>query len=561
MIFTLPSAIVRAWNVARVMLANPSRSGALLIPMRHAGQVVDSDTAMTVSGYWRAVNYISGQIAGLPWNVIQESNDRTTVLRNHPVARVLRRASDEVGKFTFLETMIAWALTWGNAYAEIERDQGDRPHAMHLVSPDRAEVKRGSIVNGVFQENAAGKIHYKFSNRGGEATILPSRDVFHLHGLGFDGLVGYSVINIAARSLGITIAVEAYQEDFFANGLVSTGYLAHPGTLKEKAHKNLKKDIEEKSRPGQKFRPLILEEGMEWKDMGLPSDDAQLLETRKLQISDLARWFGLPPHKLADLERATFSNIESQSTEVVNDCFMPWIHRIEEEANFKLLNQRELGVSTKLNVRGLLRGDAASRAAYYQIMTQIGAYSVNQVLRLEDMDPIGPEGDERLVQLNQTTLKRLVEGPPAPKAIEDPDDPAEPYIPTASYQILFQDAFRRIMRREAGRFEQNRHKFTTPEAFAGWLDEFKGQHGEYVSETLRPVVMSLAAQFPAGAMAGTRLQVQLRKIAAMHLEMCTTWLHGLFNEAGDYDIERKSRESAMDALDRLVTAVTMETTR
>lgn len=553
MIFTLPKSMLNAWYAVKSILSDPKRFSLLMVPSRHAGVLVDDNTALTVSGYWRAVNYISGQIAGLPWDVIQETSDRTRKIKSHPSAIVLRRPSMEVGKFTWVETMVAWALTWGNAISEIERNEAGSPIAMHLISPDRDEIVRGNISGGYFEESATGAIFHKINNASREPTILPARDVFHLHGLGFDGLSGYSVVTMAARTLGISMAAEQYGEDFFANGLVSTGYLQHPNALKGQAYERLKEVIESKAVFKNKWKPLVLEEGMEWKSISIPPEDAQMLETRKLQISDIARWFGLPPHKLADLERATFSNIESQSREVVNDCFMPWIHRLEEEADFKLFSGRERGLRTKLNVRGLLRGDDASRATYYQIMTGIGAYCVNDVLRLEDMDPIGPEGDERLVQLSLTTLKRLVtEGSPQSGGEASSGDLAAQS--RQSLIVLMQDAFGRILRRESNRFEQNRHKFTDERAFTAWFDEFEPQHREYIADTLRPILASMSAtlSLPPGSLFG-----MIKPICDQHMGASEYQLAEIFANGCEFDIDVRARKEALEAVDLVISSIVM----
>ena len=385
--------------------SDPSAVRYITVPMRHAGITVDHDTAMRFSAVFRAVAYISQTVAGLPWDVIRETERKTTKLTSHPVSNILRyRPNPEMSSMSWRETMIAWALTWGNGYSEIELDGAGRPVALWPMSPDRVNMKRDRETN---------EIVYEISSSVNGTTYLPKERVFHLHGLGYDGLTGYSVISLASRSIGLSLAAEFYGEDYFANGLVSTGVIKHPNKLSKEAQERLRASFEENNTKfGKKWRPLVFEEGMEWQSLSIPPEDAQMLETRKFQVNDIARWFGIPPHKLADLERATFSNIEHQSIEVVNDALMPWVNRLEQEANFKLFSGRERGIRTKINVRGLLRGDDASRAAYYKIMREIGVYSTNDIRRLEDMDPVGNEGDALIVQLNQTTLDKLVNGDP-----------------------------------------------------------------------------------------------------------------------------------------------------
>lgn len=541
-------------NAGRALLSDPARYRILLMPSRHAQVPIDHDTAMKYSAFYRGVAYISQSIAGLPWEVLRQTPDKTERLTRHPLWYTLRiRANPEMSAFSFKETMIAHAITHGNGFAEIEFDEGGRPLYFWLITPDRVQVKRNPETN---------EIYYEIANYTAPPTILPPWKMFHLHGLGFDGLTGYSLITMAARSLGLSIAAEMYGEDFFANGAVSTGYLQHPKSLGDEAYTRLKDQMQEKAMFGRKWRPMVLEEGMKWESIALNARDSQMLETRQFQVSDIARWLGLPPHKLADLTRSTYSNIESQSIEVVNDAFMPWIYRAEQEANYKCFTGRERGVITKMNVRGLLRGDDMSRAAYYQIMRNIGVYSTNTILRLEDMDPVGPEGDELLVQLNQTTLKRLVSGdvnkgakPALPGQV--PGAPAGPEADQVkqNYAGLVQDAFRRILKREQGRFDQVKHKNQAD--LAAWRDEFLPEQRNYMVQTLRPIFYSLASMLdPAANVLDAQTTNILEAATTAHIVESRRILEDLGEDPrGELEIEARAKREAENLIEKFVLAI------
>lgn len=479
---TMLYIVGRILAAAKTLLSDPARSRGIMLPGRHAGVTVDHEIAMKYSAVYRAVAYISQSVAGLPWEVLADNGDRKTRMLMHPVWRLIRtRPNDEMAGFTWRETMLAWALTWGNGYSEIERDQAGRTVNLWPLSPDRVTVRRNA---------ETGKIEYEVLNYFSSPTILAPEDVFHLHGLGFDGLTGYSVITMAARSIGLSIASEMWSEDFFGNGAVAIGGLRHPEHLSDEAYERLKKQLSDRALFGHKWHPMILEEGMEWATFAIPAKDAQALEMRQFQVTDIARWFGLPPHKLADLSRATFSNIEQQSIEVVNDALIPWIHRMEQEADRKLLNpSRDRNLGTKMNVRGLLRGDDKSRAEYYQIMRNIGVYSTNAILRLEDMDPVGPEGDELLVQLNQTTLKKLVagdipKGPPiAPKIT--PKQLREGFFGVA------EAIFGRFLRRESNRFEQSTKKLVDVQEIEKWSDDYFTIYRDSMEEEINKLAIGI----------------------------------------------------------------------
>lgn len=539
----LPKRILAA---IRTLLNDPERVRTIMVPARRAGVVVDHETALTTSAYFRAVSYIAASVAGLPWEVIRETLVRTVKLVNHPVWDLLqRRPNYEMGQFTWREIMVAWALTWGNAVSEIEFDVSGRPIGLWPLSPDRVSVKRGRFQNGGWMHDDSGDIFYVVSNYSGGTSYLPAGRVFHLHGLGFDGLQGYSIISLAARSLGLSLAAERYGEDYFANGAVAAGAVEVPKTLTADAYDRLKQDLNENHvKFGQKFSPLIFEQGSKWNAMALPNKDSQILETREFQIQEICRWTGLPPHKLAELTHATFSNIEELDIEVVNDALMPWIYRLEEEADIKLFTGREQAVRTKINIRGLMRGKDKDRAEYYKTLREIGVYSTNTILRLEDLDPVGPEGDELLVPLNYTTLKRMVSGEAQP--------PKNPQQVQASYVMLLQDSFLRILRRESNRFEQNRHKFEQNGSFLEWVSELCSQQRDYMTTALEPILTSLLLL----CMPNIHINGDLSRIlgAAIdgHLERTRRSLEEISaGREATFEIEDRAKQEALDLIERV----------
>ncbi|XUM25127.1 phage portal protein (plasmid) [Bradyrhizobium oligotrophicum S58] len=156
---------------------------------------------------------------------------------------------------------------------------------------------------------------------------------------------------------------------------------------------------------------------------------SQLIEVHQFLVEEICRWFGVPPHKVMHLLRATFTNIESQGIEVVVDSIAPWVKRWEDEADYKLLGQNRAKLYTKIDMRGLMRGDAQARSAYYKMMRETGCYSANRILELEDENTIGPEGDVHTMNGTYRTLEQIIEGQPAPggtaSAAPPATDPAE----------------------------------------------------------------------------------------------------------------------------------------
>jgi HK97 family phage portal protein len=260
--------------------------------------------------------------------------------------------------------------------------------------------------------------------------FLTREKVLHIAGLGFDGFVGYSVVAMARKSIGLGMAMETFGSRFFGEGTHPGVIVEHPQKLSPEAHSNLKKSLSDTySGLGNSHRLMLLEEGMKFQKIVIDPKDSQFLESRQFNIPEIARWFNLPPHKLKDLTKSSFSNIESEQISFVTDSILPWLVRLEQSFNMQLLTESDREYSGrgrlyyKHNVEGLLRADAAARGTYYREMFNIGAMCINEIREKEDMDPIDG-GDVHLVPLNMTTLENAGKPQETAKPV-----PGEPVIP------------------------------------------------------------------------------------------------------------------------------------
>ena len=251
-----------------------------------------------------------------------------------------------------------------------------------------------------------GEVFYRVRIDGSQESF--SRDeVIHVPGLGFDGLKGFSRIAAARNALGLAQATEEFGSALFQNGVKASGVLEHPGKLSKEAHQRLATSVnQEHGGRGNWLKLLILEEGMKWNQQSIPPEDAQFLETRKFQISEIARIFGVPPHLLGDLERATFSNIEQQSLEFLIYHLLPTLKKIEQELNRKLFRPTERGTYfVEFLFDGLLRGDIESRYTAYATAVNNGWMNPNEVRERENMNPyLG--GDEYRRPMNEEPVGR-----------------------------------------------------------------------------------------------------------------------------------------------------------
>lgn len=358
---------------------------------------VDEDKALTLSSVFRAVSVISQSISPLPWHVFEMQGDRRVMRRDHPADLLLwKRPNPETPPSIFRETLLSHALTWGNGYAEIERGRDASPLALWQIEPHRVQVKRDSN----------GEIYYEIRNDSGQkVNELPAASMFHLRGLGYDGMVGYSPVRLARESIASGLALERFGNAFFGNGANLGGVLEVPGSLKQDEKEALAKGFSKMySGTNNAHKTAILDGGAKYTSIGIPPEDAQFLESRRFNVEEIARWYGVPPHKLANLDRATFSNIEHQAQEFVNDALVVWVTRLEQEANIKLFGGDD-ELYTRINLNALLRGDAKSRSEHYKNLHAAGALSSNDIRALEDMDGIGPDGDQYFVPMNMITLE------------------------------------------------------------------------------------------------------------------------------------------------------------
>ena len=371
-----------------------------------AGKNVTERFAMQMTAVYSCVRILAEAVAGLPLHLYRykEDNGKEKAI-DHTLYHLLHdEPNPEMSSFVFRETLMTHLLLWGNAYAQIIRNGKGEVIALYPLIPSRMTVNR--------DEN--GQLYYEYfsvsddiNSNSSRTVVLMPRDVLHIPGLGFDGLVGYSPIAMAKNAIGMAIACEEYGAKFFANGAAPSGVLEHPGTIKDpkKVREAWQSQFGGSSNAG---RVAVLEEGMKYTPISISPEQAQFLETRKFQINEIARIFRIPPHMVGDLEKSSFSNIEQQSLEFVKYTLDPWVIRWEQSLMRALLsNDEKKEYFIKFNLEGLLRGDYESRMKGYSIGRQNGWMSANDIRELENLDRISREdgGDLYLVNGNMLPLR------------------------------------------------------------------------------------------------------------------------------------------------------------
>lgn len=502
-----------------------------------SGEPISEYLALNLSAVWAAVTVIAGSIASLPLIHYRKTGRGKARYEESRLYKVLHdQFNPEMTAMKGRETMQQHVLLWGNAYAEIQRDGAGRVSALWPITPDRVLPDR----------SASGALVYQVRAQDGTTTTLPASEMFHLRGLSYDGIVGYSVVRKARESMGGALAAERFVNTAYANGSWFGGAIQHPRALGEKALQHIRDGIEARHKGASKAGGvLILEEGMTWVNTSMSLKDAEFLSARKFSVTEVARWFNIPPDKLRDLEHATYANIEAQAIDFVVNTLRPWLVNWEAECNQKLIPALESRQQfCEHLVDALLRGDTTARYQAYNVGRQGGWLSVNDIREFENMNPLPADvGDVYLIPMNMVPANRIdelidaqVAPDPAPvvAAAPAPDPAAADRVAALAADLLasvlgrearlaalapalhalLEDTWRRECQFEADRA---RKAAGTPEKWAGWLETFYATRVDTATAHLLPTMRvygAVAGRPPAQLDAELRARVALEAARA-----------------------------------------------
>lgn len=372
----------------------------------NSGERVDEKSAMQIATVYACVRLLAESVAQLPLHLYRYTDGgigKEMAAEHSLYPLIHRQPNPEMSSFTWRETMMTHLLLWGNSFNQIIRDGKNGILGLYPLLPENVEVDRDDH----------GELYYVYHAYTDEAPGEMNKDIYfrrdeilHIPGLGFNGLVGFSPIAMMKNALGTNLAVEKYGSAFFKNGAQPSGVLEHPGVLKdpEKIRRNWSAVY---GGANNAHQVALLEEGMSYKPISLPPEDSQFLSTRQFGVEEICRIFRVPPHMVQDLQRATFNNIEHMGIEFVMHTLMPWLVRIEQAMIKDLLVEEEQNdLFPKFNVDGLMRGDYKSRMEGYAIAINNGIMSVNDVRRLENLDPLDEAegGDFHIINGSYTKL-------------------------------------------------------------------------------------------------------------------------------------------------------------
>jgi len=378
-----------------------------------SGVSVTPESAMRCSAVWSCVRIRSEDIAKLPCILYRRradgGKDRAT---DHPLYALMHdQPNPRMTSFEFRQLMQATVDLRGNAYARKEPDGRGGVKALWPLNPTQTHVLAAND----------GSLFYKLPN----SELVAADEIMHLRGLTLDGIHGLSPISHHRETIGLAVAAQRYGAAFFGNQAQPRGAIKVPGILGPEAAARLRADWEQKFQgPENAHRLAIFDGNMEWVQTGMSNEDAEYIDLRKFQLSDIARLYRIPPHKIGDLEKATFSNIEQQALEYVTDCLMSELVRWEQTLSFSLLRAEERAdYFFEFLIDGLLRGDLKSRYEAFGIGRNWGWFNVDEIRARENMNPLPNGAGQIYLQPLNTGEAGKLPPPAPPKTLRKPRRP------------------------------------------------------------------------------------------------------------------------------------------
>lgn len=364
-----------------------------------SGEKVSERTALSHPDVFSCINVLSDDIAKLPIHTFQKQNDAINSASHHPVSKLLHtRPNQYMTSFVWKKLMMVHTGTWGNAYSYIKSDKNGTITDLIPLNPSTTTPH---------VDPDTGMLWYQ-TTINNKVVELYADEVLHFKGLSEDGIVGKSPISVMRENVGAQAAATKYNSKFYKNDATPRGILKVPAQLEEDAKTSARNEWKRVNR-GENI--AIIDAGLEYQSISMPLEDAQFIESMKYNKAQIAAIYKIPLHKVNELDRATFNNIEHQSIEYVKNTLTPPIVSWEQEIRTKLFTDHEsndLGYYVKFNVNSELRGDSKTRAEFYEIMQRISGLSIDEIRAFEEMNPI-KNGDRHLISLNYTFLDMLEE--------------------------------------------------------------------------------------------------------------------------------------------------------
>lgn len=496
-----------------------------LMPNVSSGISVTDRTALESVEFFAGVRNISEDLATLPLFVYRRLDERRRERDpEHPLYPILHdQPNEEQDAVQFIEMLQAWLMIRRNAYAEIRRTNGGRVLELWPWPSSNVSVRR---------LKEAGELIYTVNLPAGEVdqvtglsySVLPKWKVFHLKAFSLDGVLGESSIGLHAEAIGLALALDRYGAEFFGNDATPGGIYNVPGTLSDVAYERMRKELEEPSQGlGKRHRIKLLEQGTTWSQVTVQNDKAQFLESKHYSTEQMGRLHRIAPHKIGDLSRATFSNIEHQGIDyVVSSIRVPAV-RWERAILTQLMTKAERKTHyAEFLLDALLRADAKSRADALAVERQNGIINADEWRALNNQNAI-EDGSGQVYLVNGNMIPVSAAGVPRNPSIEPAPvralpPPADEFDAMRVFAPLFRAAADACMGKEAAAVGLEADRTLRAKgvaAFQARMVDFYARHEAMVTHAFAPIASAVgeALRGPTGPDLGEWAEGYARSVA------------------------------------------------
>ncbi|MDX0413919.1 phage portal protein [Sinorhizobium medicae] len=381
-----------------------------------AGVVVTHETALEVPAVWCAVNFIANTIASLPLQVFKKSGEGRDTVESDPLYGILHDApNDELTSFMWRKGMMINVLLRGRGVSFIERNKAGRVMSIWPLDTDKLTIERKN-----------GRKLYHYDDGGRKVTYAANEVIDLTFMLKPDGVSHVDPVTKLRGAVGLSLALDEYARKFFANGgvppLALYGPMPSPAAA-SRASQDVEKAVRDAN--AERRNVMIMPTGHELKPVGVDPDKSQMVESRRMQIEEIARIYGLPPVFLQDLTHGTFSNTEQQDLALTKHLISQWVKAWEQELNLKLFSARNRTKFVEFNLDSLMRGDFRTRMEGYAKGIQNGIYTPDEVRAMENWPSKGGDADKLHIQGATVPLGMQSTAARQPANDNNPDDEAQ----------------------------------------------------------------------------------------------------------------------------------------
>jgi HK97 family phage portal protein len=456
------------------------------------GVRVNRETALTISAIWRGVNLVSRDVAKMGLHVLRRTSEAESGrerAKDHPAYQLVRRRpNQEMTAFVFWQTLVGHALLEGNGYAYIARRGDMSPEELIPLLPDRTAPAR-----------IAGGLYYRtiVNNQG---VTIPARDVLHIRGYSYDGLLGYNVVERMKQMLGWQIGMRKYSAKFYTNGARASGVLMTPGRMRGDAATNLLKSFEKENAGLDKVgRTILLEEGAKYIPITITQAEAQFLESIEAGLVDVANCLGVAPHKVGHPGRTSYNSLEMENQSYLDEAIDPWAVNIEQECDEKLLTEEQKLAEShfhEFNRNALVRVDYSTKQTGLKMRIESGQISPDEARAANNEGPREDGlGGKYWMPSNMQYADRAAQAkdPPEDQPAGDPptDPPDDDEEEEAFDRQQLDAALLAVLDQAAGRAvtwlaNKTRNALRSEGKLLEWLRELEG------ADTLRVIVAEIS---------------------------------------------------------------------